>query len=307
VGVLFFYLWWRLALAVTPRIPRRLAYAVSTVAAEVAWFFWPRRRRREMAANFRRVLGPGRESEATSVAHRSVRNYFKYLIDLSSFHADDPAVLDRRVLFDGWKMIEEAHARKKGLILALMHFGFWEIGGSVMVRHGYPMNAVAEPLGHPKLDDLIQGTRLVQGIKIIPLEKAATGVARALKKNETVALLIDRPVPGAGVPVDFFGARTEIPGGVAMFAVRTGAPVLACSLVRLGDGRILALVEPIDIERTADTETDIRLVTQRIMSAHERVIRRFPDQWYKFRAMWPELREPSGAQVEPGVLAVPEA
>ena len=57
----------------------------------------------------------------------------------------------------------------------------------------------------------------------------------------------------------------------------------------------------------AFVETDIQLVTQRIMSAHERVIQRFPEQWYKFQEMWPEVPEPVGAQVEPGVLAVPEA
>ena len=31
----------------------------------------------------------------------------------------------------------------------------------------------------------------------------------------------------------------------------------------------------------------VRKLTQAIMDAHERFIRRFPDQWYMFREMWP--------------------
>ncbi len=39
--------------------------------------------------------------------------------------------------------------------------------------------------------------------------------------------------------------------------------------------------------RTGDDERDVQALTQRIFSAHERFIRRYPDQWYIFRRMWP--------------------
>jgi KDO2-lipid IV(A) lauroyltransferase len=290
----FFYYLWRVALAVFPYIPRRLGYPIGLVAAAVAWFFWPRARRRAMVENYRRVLGPSRQHEAKRVARASVMNYFRYLIDLSRFHHEAPEDIEKRVIFDGWGMIEEAHAKGNGLILALMHFGFWDLGGAIMVQHGYPMNAVAESLEHAKLNELIQGARAFKGIKIIPLEKAASGIVRALKRDETVAILIDRPVPGAGVPVRFFGAPTEIPAGAATIALRTGAPIMAVGLVRISREHILGLVEPIPFPETGDLPADVRELTQRIMAAHERIIRRYPDQWYKFRAMWPDgVAEPA--------------
>jgi KDO2-lipid IV(A) lauroyltransferase len=262
-----------------------------------------------MVANYCRILGPARQHLAAKTARDSLRNYFRYLIDLSRFHHEDPHELERRVVFDGWKLIEDAHAQEKGLILALMHFGFWDLGGAIMVQHGYPMNAVAEPFAHDKLNELIQGARAFRGINIIPLEKAAYGIVRALKRNETVALLIDRPVPGAGVPVQFFGATTEIPAGVATISLRTGAPVMAVSLVRIPGHRILGLVDPIPFPNTGDVAEDVRVLTQRIVDAHERVIRRYPDQWYKFRAMWPEVAPASGpepAAPEKGVVPAVE-
>ncbi len=303
---MFFYFWWRFALAVFPYIPRRMGYPLGVVGSEIAWLFWPRGRRRAMIANYRRVLGPGNADAAGKVARASVRNYFRYLIDLSRFHKESPEALERRVVFDGWPMIEAAHAQGKGMVLALMHFGFWDLGGAIMTLHGYKMNAVAETLDHAKLNELIQGARAFRGINIIPLERSAYGIVRALKRGEAVALLIDRPVPGAGVPVRFFGDATEIPGGVATVALRTGAPVMAVSLVRIPGQRILGLVEVIDLPRTGDMGADVRELTQRIMHAHERVIRRYPDQWYKFRAMWPEASAPTSAAArEDGAGALP--
>ncbi len=38
---------------------------------------------------------------------------------------------------------------------------------------------------------------------------------------------------------------------------------------------------------TGDKEHDIQVITQQLVSRMEGVIRRYPDQWYMFRQMWP--------------------
>ncbi len=283
---MFLYFWWRVALALFTRIPLWLAYLLVAIAADTVYLCWPNGRR-AMRENMRRIFGPGREREADRAARRSLRNYFYYIVDLSRLQNETPEAIERRIIFDGWQIIDEAFRPGKGVVLALMHFGFWEVGGAAMAQHGYPMNVVAETFSHPQMNELIQGLRVFRGMKVIPLEKAASRVIRALRANEVVALLIDRPVPGAGVSVRFFDAETEIPSGAARIALKTGAPILAVSLLRVPGHRILGIVEPIPTTRTGDDQADIRAVTQAIVSAHERVIRRHPDQWFMFRRMWP--------------------
>ena len=50
-----------------------------------------------------------------------------------------------------------------------------------------------------------------------------------------------------------------------------------------------AFEPPIEYEPllAGDKERDIQIITQEIVSHMEDVIRRYPDQWYMFRQMWP--------------------
>ena len=44
---------------------------------------------------------------------------------------------------------------------------------------------------------------------------------------------------------------------------------------------------PILADRTKDAEADIRNTTQRVVDIFQEFVRRYPDQWYVFRDMWP--------------------
>jgi KDO2-lipid IV(A) lauroyltransferase len=107
----------------------------------------------------------------------------------------------------------------------------------------------------------------------------------ALRKREGLAVLVDRPSGEDGVPVTFFGRRTRVPGGAATLALRTGSPVVPAALVRdpHGPGYLVHIGPPI-VGAKGD---DATVVMQRIMSWLEGIIRRYPDQWFMFRQMWP--------------------
>ena len=45
-----------------------------------------------------------------------------------------------------------------------------------------------------------------------------------------LCLLCDRDIGGGGIPVEFFGEPTTLPGGPATLALRTGAPVLPAAV-----------------------------------------------------------------------------
>jgi hypothetical protein len=120
----------------------------------------------------------------------------------------------------------------------------------------------------------------------------------ALKRNELVILHVDRPVPGEGVEVQFFGESAWVPSGPATIALKTGAAIVPGYFIRDPNNRhgfVGAFSAPIDYQAflTGDKERDIQRISQEIMAYMDDVIREHPTQWYMFRRMWPriDLRE----------------
>ena len=137
---------------------------------------------------------------------------------------------------------------------------------------------------------MVAGARKRLGMSIVKMEKAGPSLLRALKHNGLLALLIDRPVPGDGVQVEFFGEQVEVPAGPARIALRSGAMVVPAAFAR-SDPKSMSVRTLTDFgiayERTGDEQRDVRELTQAIMRSHERFVREHPEQWYMFREMWP--------------------
>jgi KDO2-lipid IV(A) lauroyltransferase len=144
---------------------------------------------------------------------------------------------------------------------------------------------LVETLKPARWNERVQRTRIAAGVKAIPIENGVRDMLAALRNREGLAVLVDRPVTEDGVPVTFFGRGTRVPAGAATLALRTGSPVVPAALVRNphGVGYVVHIGAPIVGEKGDDAS----MVMQRIMTWLEGIIRRYPDQWFMFRQMWP--------------------
>ncbi|MCK6565522.1 MAG: lysophospholipid acyltransferase family protein [Dehalococcoidia bacterium] len=282
------YLSWRAVIALAGRLPLRVSYALATLAGMAGYYLWPRGRR-AMLNNYRRVLPGATKSERGAVARRSLVNYCRYLVDFARF----PALSAERLLAavggeESFRALDAALAEGKGAVIVCMHFGNWDLGAGATAARGYSLAVVAETFADPRLDELVAGARRRLGMEVIKMERAGPSLVRALKRNGLLALLIDRPTPGEGVKVEFFGEVVEVPAGPARLALLTGAPVVVAAFPRVDAGRpeVVTLTEFIE-PRTGAEGHDVEGLTRTIMAAHERFIRAYPDQWYMFREMWP--------------------
>ncbi|MBI2952878.1 MAG: lysophospholipid acyltransferase family protein [Chloroflexi bacterium] len=268
-------------------LPLRISYAITVALSYVIYICWPALRKCVMA-NMRQVLGDDADEATVRALTRSAyRNYFKYLVDFLRFPHLSKRELEGVIKSSGWEHLDKALESGKGVIFVGFHFGNWDLAGAMLALRGYPLNVVAESFQPAKLNDLIQRYRIEKGMKIIPLEIAARKVLRALRQNEILGLLIDRPEPASGVPVEFFDRTASVPGGAATLAVKTGAKIVLGYLVRLPDNTFSGLISPhLDFEPTGDFAQDVQLVTQKIMDIVEECIRQYPDQWYMFQHMW---------------------
>ncbi len=288
------YRLWQVLSAVVSRMPLWAAYGIATAVGFVAFYCWPAGRR-AMTRNYRRVLTGASPRDVRRVARASLTNYFRYLADFMRFPSQSPEALRLAVEGDeAFAALDSALARGKGAVVVCMHFGNWDLGAGAAAARGYALTAVAETFRHKRLDAMVVGSRQRLGMEIVKMERAAPSLIKTLRRNGVIALLIDRPVPGEGVKVRFFGEEVEVPSGPARLALRTGASVVPTAFVRLDPNRpeVRTLADfSIDYQPTGETETDVRNLTQAIMDVHEDYIRRYPDQWYMFREMWPARRQ----------------
>lgn len=281
---------WRLVTFLAARSPAWVASAVAVLAGTAAFYAWPRGHRATMR-NFRRVLPGASPAEVRRTARRSLVNYCRYLADFVRFPSLSAEGLVQSVRgADAFGRLDEALARGKGAIIVCMHFGSWDLGAGAAAARGYPLTVVVETFGDRRLDAMVVGARRRLGMDVVKMERAAPSLVRALRRNGLLALLIDRPTPGDGVPVTFFGREVQVPAGAARLALRTGAAVVPTAFARDGH-HVVALADfTVDVAPSGDEAADVLRLTQQIMTAHERFIRAYPDQWYMFREMWPRQR-----------------
>lgn len=237
-------------------------------------------------------LSPAQERRSVRLA---VASYARYWLESLRLPATDPAEIDARFTIEGRERIDAALTAGHGAILGLPHLGGWDVGGSWLVRRGYPLTVVVEALEPPELFEWFAGLRRSWGMTVIPLDREVTGrVMRALRANEVVALLCDRDLGGGGVEVEFFGERTRLPGGPATLALRTGAPLLPTAVYFAGRGHHAVVRPPLPAARSGRLRDDVTALTQALAYELEDLIRAAPEQWHLLQPNWPSDREVAG-------------
>jgi KDO2-lipid IV(A) lauroyltransferase len=301
----FVYWLFRLAILLTRPLPLRLGYWFGERVALVCyWVIFPRHRK-ALNANLARVLQSDDARFVDSVARRSFRNFGKYVIDFIHYPVMSREEVRRRLRFEQWDELDEVAKSGRGVIIATIHFGNWDLGAAALAAYDYPINAIAETFRYQPMNDLVQGSRAKLGMKVIGDERLGPQVFRLLRRGEMLALLCDVATEDAGgIYVDFFGAPALVSSAPARIALRTGAWVVPSVVLRGPDGNLV--IRPIldlslrDFAGTGDESRDALELTRRILAAMERTIRQYPEQWFIFRKLW---REPSGVAAPAGTLA----
>lgn len=288
------YLGYRAGSAVAQALPERSLPAVAAFAGRIgARRFASRRLIAER--NLRRVHGPELEGAALRRAvDATFASYTHYWLESFRLPGMTPAQLDAKVRTVGLEHVEAGLEAGTGTILALPHLGAWEwVAFWLTAAKEYGLTVVVEPIQPPELARWFVGLREELGMEVIPLgPSAGAACSRALKQNRIVALLCDRDLSGTGIPVDFFGEATTLPGGPATLALRSGAPLVpGTTTFDIDGGHLGQALPPLDTARTGKLRDDVARVTQDLAGALETLIRRAPDQWHLLQPNWPSDHE----------------
>lgn len=196
--------------------------------------------------------------------------------------------INKCVEVEGLENYQSAIAKAKGLLTIVAHFGNWELMTIAIPIYLQPIDIVYRPLDNPIMDNIVECVRTMQGNSLIPKGGSGKKIMELLKENHLIGILSDQNVANyEGVFVEFFGRSACTGVGLAVMAMRSGAPVLPLFMTRQKSGKYKLILKPaIEAVCTDDYEADLVVNTQRFTNIVEEVIREYPEQWFWFHQRW---------------------
>lgn len=297
---MFKYLAYKFGQFCVRRLPIRVAYGIAVFLSDLHFLF-SFRDRRAVYNNLQTILGP--DKDISGMARKVFRNFGKYLVEFFRMEAEaTQAFVDKNVEFINRHRLDEALQQGRGAIILTAHIGNWELGGVVLGVLGYPLLGIALPHRERPVNDLFNAQREARGLQVVPISQAVRKCFEALRANKVIAVLADRDFTANGERMKFLGKEAFIPKGAAIFACRTGAPILPAFLTRHEDDSFtMEIKEPIYAPVEKDFENEegrIRHVMRQYTDVIEDMIRQDPTQWLMFREFW-ERTEPLGLMRRP--------
>jgi lauroyl/myristoyl acyltransferase len=244
-----------------------------------------------LRSHIRRVRPDADGIELRAAVTAGFESYVRYYVESFRLPKRSAEQVSAGFRVTGYEYVENALRLGSGVILALPHLGGWEWAGFWLTKvKGLRISVVVEALEPQELFDFFADLRGELGMNVIAADaSAATQIAAALSRNEVVCLLSDRDVTGGGLPVSFFDEITNLPGGPALLALRSGAPILPTAVYFEPGGMHFGVVkEPLDLSRSGNRlRADMARVTQDLAYGLEDLIRHAPDQWHLLQPNWP--------------------
>lgn len=248
-----------------------------------------------LAGNLRRVVGPDlSEADLDALVRRAMRSYYRYALEAFRLPSQSREQNLRGFHLDGADMLAADVATGRGAVVALPHAGNWDAAGAWVAAKGWPMITVAERLKPESLYRRFVAFREGLGMEILPLTGGDGSVREALeerlRRGYVVPILADRDLTANGVEVRFFGARTTVPPGPALLALRTGAPLYTVDMWFTENdarGRLRGPL-PLPGPEVGSFGARVRQLAQTIVDGLAEGIAAHPADWHMMQRMWPD-------------------
>lgn len=203
---------------------------------------------------------------------------------------------------DGLERVRQIVANSGcGVFMTTGHIGNWEIIGAAGALTGVISGSIARPLDNPLVNDMITSYREHSGQKIWSKRGAVTNILRAIKKGESIGILIDQDAGPEGISVPFLGRPASTVTTIADLSIRTGAPLVPVAVQRVGGQPMkfhLNVGEVVYPDQAAEPEGERVRILTRLNEELSRMIEAEPVQWLWTHRRWktPNARGKKAAQ-----------
>jgi len=174
-------------------------------------------------------------------------------------------VLNQIIEIEGEELVDQALARKKGILITCPHLGNWEVVG-YWCGSKAPMTSMYAPPKSKYVADIILKSRQKNGSKLVPTNKSGViAQMKALKRGEMVGILPDqKPKEGSGVFAPFMGVPAYTMTLVSTLARKTGAAVLMVTALRVEGGFKLVIQQAAEDISSIDLEVATKTLNEEV-------------------------------------------
>jgi KDO2-lipid IV(A) lauroyltransferase len=278
-------------------LPRGAARGMGAGLGAVAWCVLPKLRRTGLR-NLELAYPEKTAAERTRILRGVYRNLGLQLGEFCTMRRYTRENTRDLIRYEGLEHYLAARERGRGVLIVTGHLGAWELSSFWHSLMGHPMTMVIRRLDNPRVDRMVNDIRCLHGNHVVHKDDFARGLLSAMKRGETVGILMDTNMtPPQGLFVPFFGVAACTASGLARVAQRTGATVLPGFLVwEASEGKyVLHFSREIPLTESGDDERDALENTARFTAAIEGFVRRYPNQWLWVHRRWktrPEGEKP---------------
>lgn len=236
--------------------------------------------RKQVALANIQISFPNRDIKwAKKELKRSYRIVIKNFIDFLSI----PAVIQAsNFTIKNLDVLDNALKQKKGVILVTGHFGLWEKWGAWLGNNGYPLWGIIQKQSNKGSDLFFRETRESYGMGHIYKRSSLNEAYKVLNENKILILASDQDAKHKGVIVDFFGKKTSVPKGAALFHLKTKAALIFSVGTLDDDGNMSISFELVEANKKSSVES----ITQAYTKMLELKISEFPDHYFWFHKKW---------------------
>ncbi len=228
--------------------------------------------------------------EKKKIIKKCFESFGRGMIELL-YHMSHPEESHGTVSFEGKEHLDKAMAQGKGVIAVTAHFGNFPLMMMACARQGYKTSSIIRQTRDEELTEFLHKKRAKAGlgtIYAIPRRKCVIDSLKELRDGNLLFIPIDQNFGGnGGIFVDFFGQKAATATGPAVFALRTGAPILPMFSLRQADNTQKIVIEPpIEIEDCGSEKETILAVMTKVTNLVERYIRQYPYEWAWMHRRW---------------------
>lgn len=278
----------RVALAAVPCLPRRAVCGLARLSGTLGYLV-DRRGRRIGLANLDVAFGGSKSAaEKRKILRGSFCTMAQTFLDVIWFSRRTQTRLLKYLVLD--ESMRPMLCEKNQMLIT-GHFGNWESAGQAVALHGCPLHSIAMPVKNPEINRLLIRQREVTGQKIIPRTGALRKLLGVLRGGGKAAFLVDQNTSEkeGGVRVDFFGLPVPVTSAPAALAAKTNSEILISFCAPQRGGRYRVYMTEMFKPPFDTGEEAVRQLTQQILSAIEREVRKHPEHWLWMYKRWKKI------------------
>ena len=186
-----------------------------------------------------------------------------------------------KIQINGQTALDNAIEQGKGVILISSHFGPWEILGHWLGVNNYQLRGVAHKQKNKGANRFFEEKRQLSGIKHIYRKVGMDVFYNILEEKKILGLVSDQDAKNKGIFINFFNKPASTHKGAAIFHLNTNAPMIYGICIQTGFQEYK--IELIPITSVKNTIKDI---IQEYTLTLERIIQKYPEQYFWFHNRW---------------------